>query len=29
VFTERPIYRPEEPMLIAGMIRRGFQGGLS
>ncbi len=29
VFTERPIYRPEEPMLIAGMIRRGFHGGLS
>lgn len=29
VFTERPIYRPEEPMLIAGMIRRGFQGALS
>jgi uncharacterized protein YfaS (alpha-2-macroglobulin family) len=29
VFTERPIYRPEEPMLIAGIIRRGFQGGLS
>ncbi len=29
VFTERPIYRPEEPILIAGIIRRGFQGGLS
>jgi alpha-2-macroglobulin len=29
VFTERPIYRPEEPILIAGMIRRGYQGGLS
>jgi uncharacterized protein YfaS (alpha-2-macroglobulin family) len=29
VFTERPIYRPEEPVRIAGMIRRGFQGGLA
>lgn len=29
VFTERPIYRPEEPILIAGMIRRYAQGGLS
>ncbi len=26
VFTERPIYRPEEPVLIAGMIRR-YQAG--
>ena len=26
VFTERPIYRPEEPVLIAGIIRR-YQGG--
>lgn len=26
VFTERPIYRPEEPILIAGMVRR-YQGG--
>ncbi len=29
VFTERPIYRPEEPMLIAGMIRRYDRGALS
>ncbi len=29
VFTERPIYRPEEPVLIAGMIRRYEAGGLS
>ena len=29
VFTERPIYRPEEPILIAGMIRRYQGGGLS
>ncbi len=29
VFTERPIYRPEEPMLIAGMIRRYDHGALS
>ena len=28
VFTERPIYRPEEPMLIAGMIRRYRAGAL-
>ena len=26
VFTERPIYRPEDPMLIAGMVRR-YRGG--
>lgn len=26
VFTERPIYRPEEPVLVAGIIRR-YQGG--
>ena len=26
VFTERPIYRPEEPILVAGMIRR-WRGG--
>ncbi len=26
VYAERPIYRPEEPMLIAGMIRR-YRGG--
>jgi uncharacterized protein YfaS (alpha-2-macroglobulin family) len=29
VFTERPIYRPEEPVLIAGMIRRYQAGSLS
>ncbi len=29
VFTERPIYRPEEPILIAGMIRRYDRGSLS
>ena len=29
VFTERPIYRPEEPILIAGMIRRYQRGSLS
>ena len=29
VFTERPIYRPEEPVLIAGMIRRYEAGALS
>ncbi len=29
VFTERPIYRPEEPVLIAGMVRKYFRGGLS
>ncbi len=29
VFTERPIYRPEEPILIAGMIRRYDHGTLS
>ena len=29
VFTERPIYRPEEPVLIAGMIRRYDAGALS
>ncbi len=29
VFTERPIYRPEEPILIAGMIRRYDRGGLA
>ena len=29
VFTERPIYRPEEPVLIAGMIRRYQSGGLN
>ncbi len=28
VFTERPIYRPEEPILIAGMIRRYDHGSL-
>jgi uncharacterized protein YfaS (alpha-2-macroglobulin family) len=26
VFTERPIYRPDEPVLVAGMIRR-WRGG--
>ncbi len=29
VFTERPIYRPEEPVLIAGAIRRSRAGALS
>ena len=29
VFTERPIYRPEEKVLIAGMIRRGKSGALA
>lgn len=29
VFTERPIYRPEEPVLIAGMVRRYLHGALS
>ncbi|MGI4942803.1 MAG: alpha-2-macroglobulin family protein, partial [Janthinobacterium lividum] len=29
VFTERPIYRPEEPVLIAGIIRRYDAGALS
>ena len=29
VFTERPIYRPDEPILVAGMIRQWRQGGLS
>ncbi len=29
VFTERPIYRPEEPILIAGMVRRYQAGALS
>ena len=29
VFTERPIYRPEEPVLIAGMIRRYERGTLA
>jgi uncharacterized protein YfaS (alpha-2-macroglobulin family) len=29
VFTERPIYRPEEPILIAGIIRRYQAGALS
>lgn len=29
VYTERPIYRPEEPVLIAGMIRRYRAGALS
>ncbi len=29
VFTERPIYRPEEPVLVAGMIRRYDRGALS
>ena len=28
VFTERPIYRPEEPILVAGMIRRYRAGTL-
>ena len=29
VFTERPIYRPEEPILIAGIIRRYESGSLA
>lgn len=29
VFTERPIYRPEEPVLIAGMVRRAQAGTLA
>jgi uncharacterized protein YfaS (alpha-2-macroglobulin family) len=29
VFTERPIYRPEEPVLIAGIVRRYQSGGLA
>ncbi len=29
LFTERPIYRPAEPVLIAGMIRRYGSDGLS
>ena len=29
VFTERPIYRPEEPVLIAGMVRRYNAGALA
>ena len=29
VFTERPIYRPEEPVLVAGMIRRWRGGALA
>ncbi len=29
VFSERPIYRPEEPVLIAGMIRRYQAGSLA
>ena len=29
VYTERPIYRPEEPVLIAGMIRRNRAGALA
>ena len=29
VFTERPIYRPEEPVLVAGMIRRYRAGALN
>ena len=29
VFTERPIYRPEEPVLIAGMVRRYRAGALA
>jgi alpha-2-macroglobulin len=28
-FTERPIYRPEEPIEISGFVRRWQQGGLS
>ncbi len=28
VFTERPIYRPEEPILVAGIIRRYRAGAL-
>ena len=29
VFTERPIYRPEEPVLVAGMVRRWDGGSLA
>jgi hypothetical protein len=29
LYTERPIYRPEEPVLIAGMIRRYDRGSLA
>ena len=29
VFTERPIYRPEEPVLVAGMIRTWDRGALT
>jgi alpha-2-macroglobulin len=29
VFTERPIYRPEEPVEISGFVRRYQQGGLA
>ncbi len=29
LFTERPIYRPEDPILVAGMIRRWSGGALS
>ena len=29
VYTERPIYRPEEPVLIAGMVRRAQAGTLA
>ncbi len=29
VFTERPIYRPEEPVLIAGIVRLYLGGALS
>ncbi len=29
LFTERPIYRPTEPVLVAGMIRRYGAGALS
>jgi len=29
VFTERPIYRPEDPILIGGMIRRYRSGALA
>lgn len=29
VFTERPIYRPEEPVHIKGMVRRYLKGGLN
>ena len=29
VFTERPIYRPEDPVLVAGMIRQWTHGTLA